>query len=121
MKLVINSHKAYEKPLTVGLQSLIDIKFTKWSDVIVVIGGCDEEESHGPKKVKLMHIFSVEKPSVELPLPNEIVLIKTPFENLDFTAKQMLYENLDNELISAELYFYTLDTVTFEKGIPGLF
>ena len=91
MKLVINSHKAYDKALTLCLKSLIDIQFDAWSDVIVVVGGCDEEESHGPKKVKLKHIFSVKNPSVELPLPDEIVLIKTTFENLDFTAKHMLY------------------------------
>lgn len=115
MKIVINSHKAYDKPLTLCLQSLIKTGFNCWDDLVVVVGGCDKDEEHGPELVKLKHLFSKEKPSKELPLPDKIVRIKTCFENLDFTAKQMLYEYKDHELIDSDLYFYTLETITFEK------
>ena len=49
MKIIINSHAGYEKPLNLLFNSMIDAGFTDFADeVVLIVGGA--KKNRGPKK-----------------------------------------------------------------------
>lgn len=90
LKLVINSNRKYQKPLNTLFESLKAVQFRNWADVVVVIGGSDENK-----------IYSV----------NNITYIETPLMNFDLTGLAMLYRYRTHPLVHASSYM-CLDSQT---------
>eukprot|EP00913_Durusdinium_trenchii_P026716 g25063.t1 len=100
LKLVINSNRKYQKPLNTLFESLKAVQFRNWADVVVVIGGSDENK-----------IYSV----------NNITYIETPLMNFDLTGLAMLYRYRTHPLVHASSYMYILDTSTVGPTFPQRF
>jgi hypothetical protein len=57
LKLVINSHIKYSNPLSKLFQSLKNINFQFFQDIIVVLGGCPENKD---PEYRLLQVFNKE-------------------------------------------------------------
>ena len=112
-KIIINSHVSYHVPLTKCLNSLAETGFKNFHDVIVVRSGSSKDVS--PQTVSASN---VEK---DIHCNEQIVLIETKLNNLDYTMYHELGKHYDNELVNAKQYLCTLDTVTFAKDFVEQF
>lgn len=110
MKIIINSHVKYEKPLYVLLESMVANKFNDWGKIILVVGGCDEDKE--PCKLNVRHLFS-KCPDIELPI------IQTTFDNWEYTGYHMLYVYRENPLVKSDKYLFLMDTCTVNLKFPS--
>lgn len=94
VKLVINSHVKYGLPREKLLQSLSDIDFANFSNIIVVLGGSRTD------RVYVNASF------------DGLVIAETTRSNFDWTGLSVLWHFRHNALIFADVYIYLLDTCT---------
>jgi hypothetical protein len=104
MKLIINSNINYKKPLSKMLESLIASGFSRFEDVVVVIGECGSDDE--PRKIKISEISN-------LSCDEEVIVVRMKLNNFDYTGYHALHVHSQHPLLISEWYMYTLDTVTF--------
>lgn len=104
MKIIINSHAGYEKPLNLLFNSMIDAGFTDFADeVILVVGGA--KKNRGPKRRDISKIFPT--------LPSIIcTVILTRMNNFEYTGFHMLHVHRDHVLVRSTRYLFLMDTCT---------
>jgi len=104
MKIIINSHAGYEKPLNLLFNSMIDAGFTDFADeVVLIVGGA--KKNRGPKRRDISKIFPT-LPSIVCPV------ITTKMNNFEYTGFHMLYVHRDNRLVKSDRYLFLMDTCT---------
>lgn len=103
MKLVINSNINYKTPLSKLFQSLMDSHFKRFSDVVVVVGQCENDEE--PKSAKISEITNLDS-------AEEITLIRVRLNNFDYTGYHALHLHAHHPLVKTDWYMYMLDTAT---------
>lgn len=99
-KLVINSHILYKKPLKLCLESLLDIGFKGFENVIIIQNGCNQNS----------------EPTFKSFFNKKVIFTETTQNNLDCTGFQILYEYRSHPLIQSSEYWYVPDTCTFDKS-----
>ncbi|CAJ1441746.1 unnamed protein product [Effrenium voratum] len=100
LKLVINSNRKYEIPLRTLMDTMKSSGFQNWTDVIVVIGGAEDNRIYQK---------------------GDLTYMETKLMNFDLTGLAMLNRHRDHPLIRAEAYMYMLDTSTVGAGFPFKF
>lgn len=105
LKLAINTHVKYAKPLQLLLASLRAVSFTRFEDVLVLVGGSDSEQP--PTRAPLSRLAPGAPPE------DMVVVAKTTTNGFDYHGLAMLARYRANPLIAAEVYVYVHDTVTF--------
>ena len=98
LRIVINSNKMCKKPLKTFLKSLQAAEFQNWGDLLVVIGGADENKIY---------------------LAKNVTYLETTFMNFDLTGMAMLYQYRNHPLVRAASYLYLLDTSTVGVDFPN--
>jgi len=111
LKLIINSHVKYGIPLCVAIESLVTVNFTRFRDVVVVIGGSDTIAAM-PLETKRL---------VDDMMSIGIFVIPTPKGNGDVTALTTLYDYRQDARVKADSYLYTSDTIKFIDTFPAKF
>jgi len=110
-KLVINSHISYKIAHYTIFSSLIDINFKHFDSIILILGGCDQDED--PQTINLNEIG--------LFLDIQIVIIKVKINNYDLNGFYALNRYQDHKLIKSSYYIYILDTCTFSPIFNDIF
>ena len=76
------------------------IRFERFEDVVVVVGGSDMERIY---------------------VDDGLTYLETQFENFDLTGLSMIWHYRDHPSIRAQAYMYVLDTSTVGPGFPQKF
>ena len=110
-KLIINSYKNYNVAHLTIFHSLIDIGFTHFNKIILILGGCDIDED--PDIINLQDLG--------LSIDREITLIKVKINNYDLNGFYALNKYKNHELVKSNYYIYILDTCTFTHMFNEIF
>lgn len=111
MKIVINSNIFYKKALNKLFDSLHQINFKNYNDIIVVIG---QSVSKSPFRTNVKYI-------TDLDLDQEVTCTHMDINNYDYTAYHALYLYKDHTLIKDLNYLYLLDTIEFHAEFIELY
>ena len=111
MKLVINTTATYVVPLSTLMQSLLDVGFSAFADVIVVRGGADEDAMGHRRIADICTIASTER----------VFVVDMKYESFDYHGLHALWVYRQHPNICSDAYFYVLDTVQFKEGFPNVF
>ena len=106
LALVVNSHVHYGAPVHVLLASLRLANFTKWRDLILVIGGSVRDES--PAVMTAASALTREPSDGR----DEVVTIRMASNAIDYHGLAALYRYRSHPLVAAETYLYVHDTVS---------
>lgn len=115
LKLAINTHIAYRKPLRALIASLAAISFRSFEDVIVLIGGSSEE--HPPR---LEPIISMAEVPIILQ-ETKVVAIRTAANAVDYHGLAMLSRYKAHKLVAADTFFCECCTSPPACRIPPAF
>lgn len=107
MRLLINSHVKYWKPLSVLLSSLVDARFDRWSDVVLVFGGSRSDVL--PRKLRLPIV------------PADVTVVNLTLNAFDYNGLSAIYHHRDHPLVRADSYFYLHDSATAGKNFTRLY
>lgn len=101
MRLVINSQVNYKRPIAQLLTSMVEHKFNRWDDVIIIFGGSAEKVK--PRKMYIPM------------LGHAVTVVNTTIDAYDYTTHAVLYQLRKHPLIKADSYFLLLDTMRVGK------
>lgn len=107
IRLVINSHVRYWKPLNILLQSLVSVSWTRWDDMVIFMGG--SRRNIAPYKG--LHTWT----------PQGITIVNLTLNNFDYNGLAGLYRYRDDPLVRADVYFYLHDSTKVGKSFPQVF
>lgn len=111
MKLVINSNMRYVVPLSCLIESLIDVGWKRFDELIIVRGGATQDWV-GKRLVREVTTLKSNEP---------VLVVDVEIENFDYHGFIALQRYATHPEISDDWYMYVLDTVTFTEGFPQTF
>jgi len=94
LKLLINSHVKYQKPLAFLLKSMVNASFDRWQDVMIVFGGSTADI--GPHKAVVGGV--------------PVTIVNTTLNAYDYTALWAIWRYRNHHMAKADRYFYLLDS-----------
>ena len=106
LRLVINANVGYENATLALLESLACSGFNDWGRVVLVQGG--DHVSDGPALRVPSYILGAR--AVGLTGGHAMVIIRTPYENIDYGGFVALSRHLSDPLLRADAYMYLLAT-----------
>ena len=112
LKLAINTHVAYQRPLATLFESLVGTGFLSFADVLVLMGGAPHEEP--PHMEMLVTLLVARGPSAPLATAS-VVVARTRANAFDYHGLALLARHHSHPLIAADNYLYVHDTVTFDS------
>jgi len=105
LKLAVNSHVAYSRPLHCLFDSLLATGFSKLDDVLVLLGGSQVDA--GPRHVPLAAV------APRAGLRANVTVLRTRANAIDYHGLALIHRHRKHPLVRAETYLYVHDTVTF--------
>jgi hypothetical protein len=111
VKLVVNSNINYRKPLGALFDSLLEIGFEKFEEVVVVVGG------HLDLPPRMESVSAISDCGSDA----KVVVVGMKINNYDYTGYHALNMYINDPMLSSDGYFYSLDTVTFEQSFVPFF
>mmetsp|Transcript_75436 Transcript_75436/g.233333 ORF Transcript_75436/g.233333 Transcript_75436/m.233333 type:complete len:439 (-) Transcript_75436:58-1374(-) len=109
MRLVVNSHVHYWKPVNVLLESLRRINWTQWDDIVIFYGGSTLDiPPH-----KGLHNWTHDG--------RGITMVNLTLNNYDHNGMSGLYRYRDWPEVRAGAYLYIHDTSTVDRQFAGAF
>lgn len=118
LRIVINTHIAYAKPLSVLFGSLGAASFSSWEAVVLVVGGA-LVDSAAPERRALLPLLrelcGAVPPSLlggAATVATEVTLIWARLANFDYHGLSALSRHHRDPLLAATHFLYLLDTST---------
>ena len=107
LKLVINSHVAYNVPLRTLLISLLHSGFDRYGDVLLMLGGSPQDALPAltPISELLPGLASEHR---------RVVVVRTRNNGFDYHGLSLLYQHRGHPLVAADTYVYFHDTTTVD-------
>jgi len=107
IKLIVNSDVRYSIALETLLQSLEDVSFLRWPDVIVMRGSaCEDSEPYKPNTM-----FG----------KRGVTYVDLKLSSRDLHGFSGLYHHRNDPLVKAKVYMYIHDTVKANSTFPSMF
>lgn len=110
LKLAINSHVAYarHRPLHTLFESLLDTGFTRFEDVLVLLGGSASNTE--PQLLNLTTLLP------HLGYERQVTVIETTANAVDYHGLSLLYRHRGHPRVAAAHYLFIHDTVVFDRA-----
>jgi len=113
LKVVINSHVNYRKPLSHLLESILQSDSCRVANMLenIIVCLAQSDGPCGPQLTPLADIADVPAQFAR----QEVVVIRAAMNSFDWTAHHMLWMHRDSPLVESDYYLYVLDTSVLEK------